>query len=107
MNKKNKNFGSFKIQILDKEEQELEDAINRGEYDTPLRGAELEKIETQLQEAAQNTMAELRKDKTISLRVSSKVIERSKEKAARLGIPYQTLIGSWIHQAAMSDEIKM
>lgn len=36
------------------------------------------------------------KDAVISIRISSKTLQRVKAKAEKKGIPYQTMIGKWI-----------
>lgn len=41
------------------------------------------------------------KDTSISLRVSENILQLVKEKAKKEGIPYQTLIGSWIYKHAI------
>lgn len=99
-------FDPFENLVLDQEEQELEDMIERGEF-VPYTGKEAEMWRERLEEAARNTMADLRKDKTISLRLPGEILERTKAKAAKLGIPYQTLIGSWVHQQATKDEVSL
>lgn len=43
----------------------------------------------------------IKKDKTISLRISEEVLDRVKEKAQKEWIPYQTLIWSWIYKKVM------
>lgn len=44
------------------------------------------------------------KDASISLRLQSNILELVKQQAAQQGVPYQTLIGSWIYQHAMSGK---
>lgn len=53
-----------------------------------------------LQEAARNT---LNKTKNINLRLSEKVVVKLKAKAAKEGIPYQTLASSVLHKFANSE----
>ncbi len=36
------------------------------------------------------------KDTVISIRISSKTLQRVKAKAEKKGVPYQTMIGKWI-----------
>lgn len=77
---------------LTPEEQEIEDAIARGEY-TPIPNLEEEK--ERLAEAARYT---LEKTKTITVRITERDLMRLKAKSAQEGIPYQTFITSLIHK---------
>jgi predicted DNA binding CopG/RHH family protein len=49
------------------------------------------------QEVAKNT---LRKDKRINIRLSSNDLESLKTNAVEMGLPYQTLVSSILHQYA-------
>lgn len=80
---------------LDKEEQEIEDALERGEFKSVGNIAAERK---RLQKIAHDTLA---KNKNVNLRVSQKVLFKLKSKAAALGMPYQTLIASILHQYAL------
>lgn len=64
-------------------EQNIDDLI-------PVEGDKKEKIEKILRNA--------RKNKSISLRISSFILDNLKEKAGKIGIPYQTLINSILHK---------
>ncbi len=77
---------------LTKEEQEIEDAIERGEY-TSIPNFEEEK--KRIEAIARNTLA---KTRTISVRISERNLMRLKAASAREGIPYQTLISSLIQK---------
>lgn len=46
----------------------------------------------------ENILSEAKKNKSISLRISSHDLEQLKEKANDEGIPYQTLINSVLHK---------
>ena len=76
------------------EERELLDAYEEGKL-IPVEDHETKKRE--LTEAARNSPA---KTKRISIRISEQDLERIKRKALQTGIPYQTLIGSLMHQYA-------
>lgn len=79
---------------LDKEEKELLDSVERGEWKT------VSKIEDELafsKEAAGNF---LRKDERVTLRLSSGDLDLLKQKAAYKGLPYQTFIASVLHEYA-------
>lgn len=77
---------------LTKEEQGIEDAIERGEY-TPVPNFKEEKAK--LEAAARFT---LEKTRTISVRLTEKNLIKIKAAAAREGLPYQTLITSILHK---------
>jgi predicted DNA binding CopG/RHH family protein len=78
--------------ILDKEEKDILDSYERGEWKTVKNS----KVEIRkLREYARNT---LQKDKRINIRMSSKDLDQVQIIAAREGIPYQTLISSIIHK---------
>lgn len=77
---------------LTPEEQEIEDAINRGDYtSTKNLAAEKRKYEA----IAKYT---LEKSKVITVRLTEKNLIKVKAAAAREGIPYQTFITSLIHK---------
>jgi len=76
------------------EEQAILDAFEKGEL-IPVENHEEKRRE--LIEAARNMSA---KTKRISIRLPEQDLEKLKVKAAETGIPYQTLIGSLIHQYA-------
>ena len=80
--------------ILDKEEQEMLDSFERGEW-TTVKNLEEEKAFAK--EAASNY---LKKDARVNIRISSNDLEQIKQKAAYEGLPYQTLIASLLHKYA-------
>jgi predicted DNA binding CopG/RHH family protein len=53
---------------------------------------EFEKIKKISMDAANNTIQKLKQNRTITLRVNENVLDKIKEKAKNIGIPYQTLI---------------
>lgn len=86
----------FKNLVLDKEEQEIEAAIERGEYvSTP----DFKERKKAFQEAAQR-YNELKQAKRITIRVKQEDLIRVKAKAKQRGIPYQTLLNALIRQYA-------
>lgn len=92
-------FDPFKNLVLDKYEQEIEDAIGSGELKpTPVPPKEL----AMLKKAAENTLKLLKKDEHISIRISRSTKQNLQKKAAKLGLGYQTLAGSILHQYAHS-----
>ncbi len=80
--------------ILDKYEQEIEDALDRGEF---VSMSNLEATKQMFQEAAKN-FRQLQETKSITLRVNMGDLIKVKAKAKRNGIAYQTLISLLIRQ---------
>ena len=77
---------------LDKEEDEILDAIENGRWElVKPKKPELERYA----KIARNT---LRKDQRMNIRISKADLNRIKAKAAEEGIPYQTLVASIIHK---------
>ena len=76
---------------LDKEEKAILARYARGEYRVVTSKKVLEKYRA----IARNTLA---KRKNINIRVSERDLHRLKVKAAELGLPYQTLVSSILHQ---------
>ena len=77
---------------LDKEELRILRDFERGEFES-IRHFKDEK--RRLEETARNT---LQKDKRINIRVSSRDLEKIQKRAAKEGMPYQTLIASTLHK---------
>ena len=76
--------------ILDDYENEILEAYENGR----LKPSE---SETNYQKIAANT---LKKNRKINIRISENDLSALKRRAAREGIPYQTLIGSVLHKYA-------
>ena len=79
---------------LDQEEQELLDSVEAGEWQSV---DNLKEEMKQHKDIAKNT---LKKDKRINIRLSSYDLEVLKTNAVELGLPYQTLVSSILHQYA-------
>jgi len=77
---------------LTPEEQEIEDALERGDIVTRPATAE------EKEELAAIARYTLEKTRTISVRLSERDLIHLKAKAAQEGIPYQTFITSLIHK---------
>lgn len=77
---------------LDKEEQELLDSVERGEWQSV---PNLKKEMARLRASARFTLA---RNKNINIRLSELDLIKLKGKAAEQGLPYQTLIASIIHR---------
>jgi predicted DNA binding CopG/RHH family protein len=82
----------MKKAILDKEEKDILNAYERGEW-KPVKHPRREA--KKLRAYARNT---LKKDKRINIRMSSKDLDQVQVIATQEGIPYQTLISSIIHK---------
>lgn len=76
----------------DQQERDIQEALDKGTLKTL---PDQEGWREALRQAARMTLA---KDRHISIRLATADILALKNKAADLGIPYQTLIGSLLHQ---------
>lgn len=83
----------MKYYELTEEEQEILDAYERGEFKSVKN---FEKRKKLLEQYARNTLS---KTRNINIRLSERDLQRLKAKAAREGIPYQTLAASLIHRS--------
>ena len=77
---------------FDEEELKILRDFERGEFES-IKNFQNEK--KQLEEAAGNTLV---KNNRINIRISSRDLTRIQKKAAKEGIPYQTLISSTLHK---------
>lgn len=90
--------------VLDDEEQAIEDALERGEYES---ADNFEEIKRQAEAAARSHIA-LQSSKPITLRIRQADLIKIKAKAKRKNIPYQTLLGVVLHDFAENKtEIKL
>jgi len=78
---------------LDKEEQDILDSFERGEW-SPVANREQEM--SRHVQYARNTLA---KDKRVNIRISSKDLEEIQAIAVEEGLPYQTLMASVLHRS--------
>lgn len=83
---------------LTKEEQDLVDSVNNGEWKSV---DNLEEEKERYAAMARNTQ---RKNKSISIRLTEGDLMRIKSRALEEGLPYQTLISSIIHKYAMGKD---
>ena len=77
--------------VLTPAEKAIERAIERGEY----RRASQEEFD-RIAEA----IARRKKDAVLNIRVNSEDLDSIKQKARKMGIPYQTFVSELIHQYA-------
>jgi predicted DNA binding CopG/RHH family protein len=87
----------FKNLILDEEEQAIEDSAD--EY---VRVSDFDDSKKIIEQAATRYL-ELNKTKPITLRLKQSDIIKIKAKAARNGMPYQTMLGALMHDFADGD----
>lgn len=76
---------------LDREEQELLDAYESGEFESDLD----EERREYLARVAEETF---KKDKRINIRISSRDLEALQRRALEEGLPYQSLVSSVLHK---------
>jgi len=89
-------FDPFKNLILDEEEKKLEEAFEKGKFESD---PNLEETKRMLQEAASRYL-ELHNSKPVTLRINQLDLIKIKAKAKRKNIPYQTLLGALLHDFA-------
>lgn len=77
---------------LTKDEQEILDSYERGEW-VPVKNLSARK--TELRRYARNT---LKKDKRLNIRISERDLDELQKKAVIEGLPYQTYVSSIIHK---------
>lgn len=83
----------MKYYELDDEEKQVLEEIERGEW-IPVKN--FAKRKEELIQIAKNT---LNKTRNINIRLSERDLHKLKAKAAREGIPYQTLASSILHRS--------
>jgi len=76
---------------LDREEQEILDAYESGEFESVMTGERKKSIE-------QAAAATFKKDKRINIRLSGRDLSAIQRRALEEGIPYQTLVASILHK---------
>ena len=76
---------------LDKEEQEILDAFESGEFESNMTARRKKFIK----ESAAQTF---KKDKRINIRISGRDLTAIQRRAVEEGIPYQTLVASILHK---------
>ena len=87
-------FDPFKDLVLDKYEQEIEDYINNNDIALKKPSVKV------LQKYSDMAKADLVKNRNINIRLSEKTLTRLKLKASKMGLGYQTMVGSILHQYA-------
>ena len=77
---------------MDKEEQEILDAIEGGQWEL------IKPKKTELAHYAEIAKKTLQKSERMNIRISKGDLNKIKAKAAEEGVPYQTLVASLIHK---------
>lgn len=95
MKKRRNNLSRQEI-VLDKYEQEIENAMEKDQF---VKAGNFQQTKKLFAEAAK-THKELHKTKRITLRVKQEDLIKVKVKAKKNSIPYQRLISALIHQYA-------
>jgi predicted DNA binding CopG/RHH family protein len=78
--------------ILDKEEKDLLESFEKGEWKT------VNGVKKEINKYSTYAKLTLKKEKRINIRISEIDLDRIQRKAIEEGIPYQTLIASMIHK---------
>lgn len=78
--------------VLDKEEQELSESVERGEWRS------VPNLKEEIMKAKEYARATFAKNQRMNLRISKKDLDALKIKAMEEGIPYQTLAASVLHK---------
>lgn len=77
---------------LDKEEKDILESFERGEW------KQVKNFKTELKKHQRYAKNTLKKDKRVNIRISSKDLEEIQALAVENGIPYQTLMTSILHR---------
>ena len=77
---------------LSKEEKELLDSVERGEWRT------IPNFKKEVKQYQEYARATFRKDKRVNIRISEKDLVNIQKRAIQEGLPYQTLISSVLHK---------
>lgn len=84
----------MKYYDIDEDEQKILDAVEGGEFES---APHLKKRKEELRSYAKNS---LNKTLNINIRLSERDVYKLKAKAAKEGLPYQTLAASILHKSA-------
>ena len=84
----------FKNLKLDREEQEIYDSLERGEW------KDVANVEEEKKRYISIFRQATKKDRRVSLRVNNQDLYKIQNRARESGLPYQTLINAILHQYA-------
>ncbi len=77
---------------LDKEEKEILESFERGEW------KQVKNLKAEIKKHQAYARKTLKKDKRVNIRISARDLEEIQALAAENGIPYQTLMSSILHR---------
>ena len=77
---------------LDKEEKDILDSYEQGEWES------VKNLDEEIEKYRRYARQTLKKDKRVNIRISSMVLEELQARAVEDGMPYQTLISSILHR---------
>lgn len=80
------------MKYYDKEEKELIESVDRGEWSS------IENLEEEKERYSSIFKASSKKSECVTIKLSKKDLRDLKIKASLEGLPYQTLIGSVLHK---------
>jgi len=82
----------MKMIELDKEERELSESVERGEWQS------VENLDEEIAKSKEYARNTFLKNQRMNIRISQKDLNALKIRAAEEGLPYQTLVSSIIHK---------
>lgn len=94
MNKKNDNYDPFENLVLDECEKEIEDSIDTSKF---VLSDKINNVAEYFEAAAENH-TKLHNSKIISIRINTLDLIKLKAKAKTKNMPYQTLLGTLVHE---------
>jgi len=95
----------YKKWKFDDYEKELDQALEHGDV-KELPPKELKEFKKRMAGYVKYTRLKREKSKNINIRIAPEDVEKLKSKALKVGIPYQTIAASILHQYA-NDEIEV
>jgi predicted DNA binding CopG/RHH family protein len=98
--KKQKPHDPFKSLILDEEEKLIEQELEKGNFS---EDPDFINTKSMLEDAASRHI-QLNRSKPVTIRINQLDLIKVKAKAKKKNIPYQTLLGSLIHQFAGGEK---
>ena len=84
---------------LDREEKAMFEEIENGDF------KEVKSMKKEIASFRQSAIRALKKDTSITIRISSIELKKIKKESAVEGIPYQTLITSILHKYIVSKNV--
>jgi predicted DNA binding CopG/RHH family protein len=82
----------IKMTKLEKEEKELLESMDKGEWKS------IRRVKAEIKRHQKYAESTFKKDRRINIRISRKDLEAIQKRALEEGLPYQTLISSLLHK---------